>query len=115
MVTAAHCLYVHGQRLTAADVSVLLGLHDRRQNSGTEGGRSGEARCLYLSLRLRKLVDVTEVMIHLDFDIQTEPIINDIALLKLGMFAIFCNVYLILFIGERVDLFIRVLHIYVVK
>ena len=58
-------------------------------------------------------MDVAELMIHLDYE--PPSIINDIALLKLGRFAIFGNDYVILFTGERVDLFIRVLYIFVVK
>ena len=40
MLTAAHCLYdEYDEPLTAPDVAVLLGLHDRSLDSSTEAIR----------------------------------------------------------------------------
>ena len=66
--------------MTATGVSVLLGLHDRSLTVGA--GRWVMMAVLTNLLSPRKLVAVTEVLLHPGYSAPTKE--NDMALLKIG-------------------------------
>ena len=82
LLSASHCLYDSGaeEAMDAAGVSVMLGLHDRT-NPG-EAGRCGVLAAITRFVIIRKVVAVTKILLHPNFDADFKK--NDIALIKIG-------------------------------